>query len=278
MKITEYPTASTFDSGDVLLKDGAAGTKKIAAAESLFAMFDTLGNPYHHRQIVRGKDLGSSLTSAQKTAISNGTFRDLWIGDYWSINSKVYRIVDINYWYGFEGNTTNHIVVMPDAPMYQAVMDPRNSTEMGFKNTQLFSSGLTAATNTVQTDFGAGNILSRKIDVSASCSASYGDSWAPASREVITTKLELPSVTMLVGTRNMLRAAANPWWEVHAAGEIQLALFREMGPWAFGSSAEYWTRDPMTYYSWCVMGTHRRIAADDARTTHGVRPVFAVNG
>ena len=85
MKITEYPAATTFDAGDVLLKDGGAGTKKIAASDAVFAMLDTVGIPSLHRQLSRWKNLGSSITTAQKASIADGSFRDLWIGDYWTI-------------------------------------------------------------------------------------------------------------------------------------------------------------------------------------------------
>lgn len=82
-KLTTYPQATRFDNNDILIKDGANGTKKILAKD---AIIDLLGmvSPEMHRNIYRGKNLGSSVTSAQKTAINNGSFDDLFIGDYWT--------------------------------------------------------------------------------------------------------------------------------------------------------------------------------------------------
>ena len=40
-----------------------------------------------HRNIFRGKDLGSSITDAQVSAIRDGTFDDLYVGDYWVMPS-----------------------------------------------------------------------------------------------------------------------------------------------------------------------------------------------
>ena len=33
-KLTDYSAATRFDSGDILIKDGTAGTKKITAADA----------------------------------------------------------------------------------------------------------------------------------------------------------------------------------------------------------------------------------------------------
>ena len=43
-------------------------------------------NAGFHNSIFRGKNLGTSITSEQWSAISSGTFDDLFIGDYWVIN------------------------------------------------------------------------------------------------------------------------------------------------------------------------------------------------
>ena len=51
-----------------------------------------------HNSIYRGKYLGSSVTAEQYTAISSGTFEDLYIGDYWTIGGVNYRIAAFNYY------------------------------------------------------------------------------------------------------------------------------------------------------------------------------------
>lgn len=42
-------------------------------------------NAIMHRNVFRGKDLGSSITDAQLSAIRDGTFTDLYVGDHWSL-------------------------------------------------------------------------------------------------------------------------------------------------------------------------------------------------
>ena len=42
-------------------------------------------NAIMHRNVFRGKDLGMSVTDAQLSAIRNGTFDDLYVGDHWTL-------------------------------------------------------------------------------------------------------------------------------------------------------------------------------------------------
>ena len=53
-------------------------------------------SPINHRNIFRGKNLGSAVTEEQKTAIQSGTFDDLFVGDYWEIDGVKWRIVDMD--------------------------------------------------------------------------------------------------------------------------------------------------------------------------------------
>ena len=45
----------------------------------------------------RGKNLGTAVTDAQWTAISNGKFDDMYLGDYWVINGRTYVIAHFGY-------------------------------------------------------------------------------------------------------------------------------------------------------------------------------------
>lgn len=54
--------------------------------------------PEMHRNIYRGKNLGDHVTDEQVTAMRNGTFNDLFIGDYWKINSITWDIAFLPMW------------------------------------------------------------------------------------------------------------------------------------------------------------------------------------
>lgn len=75
-----------------------------------------------HNSIYRGKWIGTAPTQRQYQEIFDGTFRDLYIGDYWSEDpddpSKTrWRIACFNYFQNTGKNTkvlTNHAVIIPD--------------------------------------------------------------------------------------------------------------------------------------------------------------------
>ena len=56
-------------------------------------------NGVAHNTLYRGKYLGTSVTATQYTAISAGTFEDLYIGDYWTIGGVNYRIAAFDYYW-----------------------------------------------------------------------------------------------------------------------------------------------------------------------------------
>lgn len=72
-----------------------------------------------HNAIVRRKNLGTAPTAEQMAAIRNGTFTDMYIGDYWKTEDEqnTFTIVEFNYYRGINAGenplrTKNHVVVM----------------------------------------------------------------------------------------------------------------------------------------------------------------------
>ena len=145
MKITEYPSVTELDDDNVFILDGTNGTKKIAKSDLTYALFDSI--PEMHNKIYRGKDLGASYTTAQKQEVSNGTFHDLWIGDYWSISGKKWYICGFNCLGTFDQNE-NHIVVMGNAKAPNIKWDSTTTgTNMGkiaFANSTMYTVDLPA--------------------------------------------------------------------------------------------------------------------------------------
>lgn len=72
-----------------------------------------------HNGIYRGKYLGTSVTAAQYTAIRNGTFDDLYLGDYWTIGGHNWVICDFDYYIrcGSVDVNQHHLVMMPSGNM-----------------------------------------------------------------------------------------------------------------------------------------------------------------
>lgn len=105
-----------------------------------------------HNAIYRGKFLGNYVTDEQYAAIAAGTFDDLYIGDYWTINGVTYRIAAFDYYYNTGENiddrcTQHHVTLVPDSLPYSSQMN------------LLFKAGNCYAWSTMYTATGADSAL-----------------------------------------------------------------------------------------------------------------------
>lgn len=94
---------------------------------------ELIDNPYMHRNVFRGKNLGESITDEQLAAIRDGSFADLYVGDYWEKDGVRYQIADINYWKGVgyqESVQKPHILIVPDTILGSGQMHTSNSTSV----------------------------------------------------------------------------------------------------------------------------------------------------
>ena len=86
--------------------------------------------PEMHKNIFRDHNLGTTLTAAQLSAIADGSFDDLFVGDYWTsvetINNESvtvkWRIADLDYFYqkgkwSDENIMVHHIIIVPDVAL-----------------------------------------------------------------------------------------------------------------------------------------------------------------
>lgn len=151
--------SSSITQGNITTVVGTAATpwatSVLANNISFTQLIDTAGFYGLHAQVFRGANLGTALTAGQKANIQNGTFADLWLGDYWVIGGVTYRIVDINYWKGL-GDTpfnSNHLVIMPDSALYQAKMHGSSSTSGGYVGSQMYTTNLATAKTTINAAF-----------------------------------------------------------------------------------------------------------------------------
>ena len=130
MKIREYPKVTELLGNDVFILDRVSGGTKIVEMADLIEQALGSVSVEIRRSIFRGKDLGSVVTTAQKTAIQSGTFDGLWLGDYWTINGVRWRIADFDYWLNC-GDTVfsdHHLVIVPDTILYNAQMNATNAS------------------------------------------------------------------------------------------------------------------------------------------------------
>lgn len=138
--------------------------------------------------IFRGQYLGTSITTAQYNAIANGTFEDLYLGDYWTIGGHNWRIWGFNTFLrdGDSECTSPHILLMPDDNYLKAngsdtrYMKDSNDTSGGFKATKFFTTYASQIYNELTAYFGS-HILSHRELISNATSNGLASGWEWAS-------------------------------------------------------------------------------------------------
>lgn len=127
-------------------------------------MLDPVITVETRRNLWRGKKLGSAVTAAQYDQINAGTFQGMFLGDYWEIGGRIWRIVDFDYWLGCGDDvcTTHHLVIMPDHVMYNAAMNDTNVTTGAYVGSKMRTTNLTEAKTIVNGAFTAAHVLSHR--------------------------------------------------------------------------------------------------------------------
>lgn len=270
-KLTSYPASSRFDSGDIIIKDGTAGTKKIAVKDAA-SEFSGLVSVENHRNTYRGKNLGNTVTAAQKSAIQNGTFDDLYIGDYWTINGIVYRIADMDYWFNCGDTSFNkhHLVIVPDNILYNAQMNETNITTGGYVGSKMYTENLNQAKTTITAAFGDMLLTHREYLTNA---VSNGQ---PSAGAWFDSNVELMNEIMVYGSHvyaPMNNGTAIP--NKYTIDKQQLALFA-LNPKMVNRRYTYWLRDVVSAASFATVNGNGYTSYDDASNSLGVRPAFPV--
>lgn len=228
--------------------------------------------PEMHRNIYRGKNLGSVVTEAQIAAINSGTFEDLYVGDYWAINSVNWRIADMDYFYrvGDTDFTKHHLVIVPDTSLYNAQMNAENSTDGGYINSQMRTENLEQAKEKVSSAFG-GLVLTHKDYLISAVTDGHGSAGA-----WVESTVELMNEIMVCGAH--IRAAmntGNPVASTYTTGKQQFALFA-LDPKKVNIRVTYWLRDVVSAAHFALVTNTGTVTSSNASTSAGVRPYFCV--
>lgn len=270
-KITDYSAASRFDSADVLLKDGTNGTKKILASDAAVE-FAGMVSAVNHRNVYRGKNLGTSVTSAQKAAIQAGTFDDLFIGDYWVINGVTWVIADMDYFYncGDTAFTKHHLVIVPNGPLYKAQMNESNVTTGGYVGSKMYTENLNSAKATISAAFGD-MVLSHREYLTNAVTDGH-----PSAGGWFDSTVELMNEIMVYGTH--VYAPANNGVTIptrYTVAKQQLALFA-LNPRAINNRQDIWLRDVVSAAGFALVGSDGLASCTSASNSRGVRPEFCI--
>jgi len=229
--------------------------------------------PEQHRMIFRGKNLGNVLTTSQKTAIQNGSFDDLFLGDYWVIGGQTWRIVDFDYWYncGDTAFTNHHLVIMPDNALYKTQMNATNTTEGGYIGSLMYTEGLSQAKTLVTSAFGDAVRTHREYLVNAASNGKpSGGAWYDSS-------VELPNECMMYGHLHFSPTSdGSNIPAINTISKTQLALFQVCPRFIVNRSYNQWLRDVVSAANFAGVGNSGHARYYGASNSYGVRPVFPI--
>lgn len=187
----QHPETTSVSDGDYLYV-WQGNTLKRVSAKNLTSGLSTLANngAYAHNSVARGANLGSSLTDEQSAAIRDGSFRGMYLLDYWTINSIKWRIMAFDYYYGTGDRTctTHQVVVVPDGQIDTAAYNSTNTTAGGYVGSELYKTGLNKAKTIITAAFGSGHILThRNVLVNAVTNGiPSGAAWYDSTVELMT--------------------------------------------------------------------------------------------
>ena len=161
-------TATGFDgSGNITIPVTALASSAIRA--QWYAAYPDGAEA--HNAMWGGRDITAAFNNGTVSAnIKNGTFKDIFPGDYITkqvtISGTAYTVnwvvADCDYWWHKGDNTameTHHVVIVPQAPIFNANMNDTNTTEGGYAGSRMYKETILACATGIVSAFGADHIL-----------------------------------------------------------------------------------------------------------------------
>lgn len=273
VNLSELTQINELVSGNKLLVGTTDGNKAIAAEDALFAMLDGFAPVELRRVLFRGKNLGTALTAVQKAAIKDGSFKGMFLGDYWSIGGRIWRIVDMDYWYncGDTAFTSHHLVIMPDEALYNAQMNTTNVTTGGYVGSEMYKKNLENAKTIVNAAFQGSVLTHREYLCNAVANGRpSGGAWFDSS-------IELPNEPMMYGHLHFSPTSdGSTVPAIYTISKTQLALFMVCPRFIVNRSYNQWLRDVVSSACFARVASNGLTHYYNASASHGVRPVFPV--
>ena len=160
-------TATGFDgSGNITIPVTALASSAIRA--QWYAAYPDGAEA--HNAMWGGRDITAAFNNGTVSEhIADGTFKDIFPGDYITkqvtISGTAYTvnwvIADCDYWInkGDTATTAHHVVIVPQAPIFNANMNATNTTEGGYMGSRMFKETIPACATGIVSAFGSSHIL-----------------------------------------------------------------------------------------------------------------------
>lgn len=229
-----------------------------------------------HNSIYRGKSLGEVVTDKQYAAIADGTFEDLYIGDYWDIGGIIWRIAAFDYYYqtGDVACTQHHVTIVPDRNLYDQRMNSSNVTTTGYAGSEMRLTGLEKAKEIIKASFGDSHILNHRQYLTNASTNGH-----PSAGAWYDSEVELMTEQNVYGCKIFGPVADG--YEVftnYTIDKSQFPLFAFRHDLIGAKSEWHWLRDVVSASYFAVITKYCNSDAIHAKYRYGVRPAFSIIG
>ena len=239
-----------------------------------------------HNAMWGGRDITASFNNGTVSAnIANGTFRDIFPGDYITkqvtISGKTYTvnwvIADCDYWInkGDTAVTVHHVAIVPQAPIFDANMNATNTTEGGYMGSRMFKETIPACATGIVNAFGASHILTFRDWLISGMTANQISSGLPnftggaqwGASPWVSVQCDLMTEKMVLGAPVNSASALDEWCATRQMSAFRLSenLINYNRQW-------YWLRNIVSSADFANVGGNGLAATDIASDSNGVRP------
>lgn len=216
-------------------------------------------------------NLGTSYTDKQSADVKAGKFQKVRTGGYWTINGTKYWAghADYRLHCGDTELTTHHMLVFPDAPLYNAQMNSTDVTTGAYYGSAMKTSNLANALTKVKNDFGASHVISCRVLLANAVSNGAPSNWAWYDSQI-----DLMNEVMVYGHQAWGTVQQNAY-DV-GADKTQLAIFQAR-PDLICNRNNWWLRDVQSATYFCLVGYVGNVNDWGASHSIGVRPAFLIS-
>ena len=240
-----------------------------------------------HNSIYRGADITPRHANGSlSTQVQAGDFTDIFIGDYITATTTAngstvttkWRVADIDYYMNTGDNADNdgkhHLVLVPDACMFNAYMNSTDTTAGGYQGSAMWKTYIPMCVTAIRNAFGSGHvlswrtILSKAVNTNVASMAGAGWTGAASDWAWCDASADLMSEPQLYGTT----VFSSSFFDV-GVKKRQFALFRH-DPALMNIRADFWLSAVASgpTFARCDSGG---VAGDwGASSVIGVRPHF----
>lgn len=225
-----------------------------------------------HNAIYRGKNLGTSVTAAQYAAIADGTFKDLFIGDYWVIDGVRWYIAHIDYYKNVRAKKIHHLLIVPGNTIGSAQMNSTATTINGYWGSIMKSTNILPALEKIKGIFG--NYIMPHDIIMPAKSDSNGQ---VTKEEWVTVSIGALMNAYMVFGFNPQYIRNNDPVKSTICESGQLALFRYSIEQLWIGAA-WWLRDISSGTNFVNVHVTNCVSTDLANIHSGIRPYFCLAG